>query len=156
MTKQETETKIEHPTIITVYGLIDPFSHHVMYVGRTTWPVDARISRHMTEARFFDGVNHHRTRKHDWLSQLNSLGLKPLWIALAQTGDDDDASRLERAFIAAFEHTATNKRRGGDGHKKKHTEMAKANMRRAKAIKRSERYEETTTTRGSDVARIEL
>jgi hypothetical protein len=78
----------------TIYGLFDPRTGHLRYVGRTTNLV-RRFKAHCTSS---DTIN---KRKYAWIQDLRRLGLLPE-IQELDTADDDTVTDLENFYIGYF------------------------------------------------------
>ncbi len=75
-----------------VYGLSDPRTGELRYVGKTTWGRH-RLRQHIAEAR----GGRHNTKKNAWLCHLLKVGLEPE-IQVLETGDTEDALLAAEAF----------------------------------------------------------
>lgn len=96
-----------------VYGLHDPSTGELRYIGQTTTTVAARLSVHMAPASL---------RKHSyvcrWLRGLNQRGLRPTTSIIAEAADQEELDRLEIHHIAAARAAGvrlTNLSDGGGG-----------------------------------------
>ena len=88
-----------------IYGLIDPKTNQVRYVGKTNNP----------EQRLFDHTRHSkkkRTYKDKWICSLIEIGLKPIIAILEECGDD--WAEREMHHISLYENL-TNLTKGGEG-----------------------------------------
>lgn len=100
------------PSVVYVYGLVDPRTGLIRYVGKTKDPKD-RIGSHLTEARH---VGCPRTYKNYWVRRLLAEGLRPGMLLLCRC--DSDGCAEEVAIIAEFRARGfrlTNGTCGGDG-----------------------------------------
>jgi len=91
-----------------IYGLIDPKSHYLRYVGKSNNPKD-RLRGHMT-----DKCRCHRT---NWLSGLGMLGLKPQ-IRIIDVVPKENWKFWEKFYIAKYRSLGfklVNGTEGGDG-----------------------------------------
>jgi hypothetical protein len=96
-----------------IYGLIDPCSGELRYVGKSVDSAEGRLSDHLSESR-----RGYRTHRHNWLRQLLAAGLKPD-IEVLETHETAEALvEAERHFIAYFRSVGcrlTNATDGGEG-----------------------------------------
>jgi len=93
-----------------VYGLFDPRTGYLRYIGKTVQPLNERINQHL--ARITS-----KTHKNMWLRQLKEQGLKPACFSL-ETCTPDVVDQRERELIALFKELGadlTNHTDGGDG-----------------------------------------
>lgn len=111
-----------------VYGLIDPRSGGLRYVGKTERSAVARLKRHIHNAR--EGVKSH---VYNWLRQLLAAGLKPEVEVLERHETAEALDEAERHFIAYFRSIGcdvVNLTSGGDGSVGyRHTEQSKQKQR---------------------------
>lgn len=79
----------------SIYALCEPDTGAVRYVGRTAYPVNSRLSRHIQEA-----LHSSRNRPvHSWIATLAKQGQRPAIMILEEC--NPDASReLEAHWIA--------------------------------------------------------
>lgn len=94
---------------IFIYGLVDPETRGVRYVGKSIRPFE-RLTSHMNEP-----PGCHRTH---WLRELRSRGLKPTMIVLQVFADGEAWQESERFWIAEGKRRGwnlTNNTIGGDG-----------------------------------------
>ena len=97
---------------ISIYGLIDPRSGELRYIGKAT-DVPRRISTHYTEARKGNVLHSRR-----WLAGLLVQGLKADVEILEHVEDNEKANEAERFWIASMRLAGanlTNRTCGGDG-----------------------------------------
>lgn len=93
-----------------VYGLVDPRSKEVRYVGWTS-----NIRRRMRE--HCCPKDRERAYKDNWLRELKTSGLSPICITL-ETGNGDGYGEAEKHWIAKYRDSGvrlTNITDGGDG-----------------------------------------
>jgi hypothetical protein len=92
-----------------IYGLKDPRSGLIRYVGKTTKRVEQRVAEHFAEARHEE---HHRAH---WFRNLAKLNLVPRAVVL-EVVDESSANARERYWIKQFSGPhLTNGTEGGDG-----------------------------------------
>lgn len=94
-----------------IYGLIDPRTSEVRYVG-WTYDVRRRFHEHLTGAK-----RERNTYKAAWVYQLDKLGLTPLCQVL-ESGTGDGWAAAEKKWIAYYRnagHKLTNLTDGGEG-----------------------------------------
>lgn len=95
--------------IIYIYGLIDPITAEVRYIGKSIRPKE-RLTNHMNEVS-----NCHRSH---WLQSLKSIGLKPEMVILEELDGASDWQAVERKWIQygrGAKWPLTNNTDGGDG-----------------------------------------
>lgn len=80
-----------------IYGIIDPRTSEVHYVGRTGVSIKKRLCDHIAAARFFKGRD---LPVMIWLNSLLDEGIRPEAIELARTEDLFEAMQLEAQYIA--------------------------------------------------------
>lgn len=73
-----------------IYGLVDPRTRGVRYVGQTVSP-EQRYSQHVSSTE--------NTPKGVWIQELRSVGLKPDFIILDTTESEDQVNYLETWWI---------------------------------------------------------
>lgn len=91
---------------VTVYGLTDPRTGEVRYVGKTTWTLAHRLKGHISDAK----CNTH-THKARWINDVLKVGLRPRAVPL-ETVPSAQWEQAERRWIAAFPRL-TNTTAGG-------------------------------------------
>jgi group I intron endonuclease len=113
---------------LEVYGLIDPRSGELRYVGKTERSNVVRLKRHVHNAH--EGVSSHA---YNWLRQLLAAGLKPEVSVLEVHETAEALNEAERHLIAYFRSIGcdlTNATEGGDGSVGyRHTEESKQKQR---------------------------
>jgi hypothetical protein len=100
------------PHKFLVYGLRDPRTNEIRYVGKSTSGL-GRPKAHFRESRRGDYDSH----KSRWLRQLDAAGLRCEIVVLQACGNDSEAIAAERAWIAMGKPagTLTNMTDGGEG-----------------------------------------
>lgn len=88
-----------------IYGLRDPRTRRIRYVGCTIQSLLVRLAGHMAEAR----SPHAKTRKVVWLRR---LGREPGIVLLARCRSAERGAELERRWIEHFGKRLTNQVRG--------------------------------------------
>lgn len=74
----------------TIYGLIDPRTYAIRYVGMTMNHPEVRLQQHLKE---FDG------ERGRWLEELKRIGSKPSIVILDFAPDFEEAGKKERWWI---------------------------------------------------------
>lgn len=74
-----------------VYHLVDPVSHVVRYVGKSTAPA-ARLKEHIRES-----IERQNTEKKQWIKGLLDQGLQPVMVIVGRYPTDLHARRRESA-----------------------------------------------------------
>lgn len=95
-----------------VYGLIDPVTQQLRYVGLTTRGA-VRIAYHQRWSKRDD-----RTRRASWIRSLRRRGLAPDWCVLEQCDTDEQLGAAERYWISYYRRRGfdlTNLKDGGFG-----------------------------------------
>ncbi len=94
-----------------IYGLIDPRTAGLRYVGRTYRP-PRRLRDHLREA-----ASGRRLHRCNWIRQLASAGLEPEWLVIEVTTSElvEDAERFWIAYFKAIGADLTNQTDGGEG-----------------------------------------
>lgn len=95
-----------------VYGLVDPRTRELRYIGQST-NVARRVRRHLT-ASSMQGETH----KNRWLRGLIAGGFKPEFFVIDNASSKEELNQAERFFIAYFRALGarlTNTTDGGDG-----------------------------------------
>lgn len=95
--------------MVFIYGLIDPFTFKVRYIGKTI-NLKQRFDRQMNERS-----NTHRCH---WIQSLRKKGKKPTQVVLQQLNDDEDWQAAEIKWIAIakkYGWDLVNGTDGGDG-----------------------------------------
>jgi hypothetical protein len=80
---------------ITIYGLIDPRTDILRYVGQTKSP-KKRYWRHCHPAK------NQRTHRDNWIRSLLGQGLTPTFIELARAPTRDEANTAESFWISSL------------------------------------------------------
>lgn len=78
--------------MFTIYGLIDPLSYYVRYIGVTNKHLEVRLDQHMM---LKDGCK----TKVQWLITLVDLGLKPTIFVLGYAKDKETTYQIEKEWI---------------------------------------------------------
>jgi hypothetical protein len=117
-----------------IYGLCDPRTSELRYIGQTTRGLD-RIKGHL----FPSALKQTSTHKSKWLRALNCIGLKPTGIILEEFSNDSMLSEAEEFWIAYFRFLGcnlTNSTSGGEGGFRHSTEtkLRIGNIHRGKSL----------------------
>ncbi len=97
---------------IVIYGLYDPRTNDIRYIGKTSISLEERLQQHIGNAK--GGT---RTHKANWIRLLLSLKLEPYIKILGET-TENAWQEDEKAWIAKAEGESaklTNLTKGGDG-----------------------------------------
>lgn len=92
---------------IKIYGLLDPRTNNIRYVGQTKRDLSVRLSRHILDK---PKCNNH---KYNWICSLKNENLKPIIIELEICNDTNWKER-ERYWIGQY-NNLTNLTAGGEG-----------------------------------------
>lgn len=99
-------------SMFCVYGLIDPTTHELKYVGYSVQYLE-RYKEHLLPSNL-----KHRTKKNAWLRKLLSSDLKPEIIVLEETDSESEGLEKEVELIEYYKSIGcdlTNGTLGGDG-----------------------------------------
>lgn len=136
-----------------IYGLVDPRTDELRYVGKSNDPV-RRTYNHITDAK------KKFTYRDRWIKQLLDLGLKPKLEILEDGIKDKDWNEIERWWIfmaKACGHRLTNGTEGGTGfgsgvnhygYGKKYPDSHRENMSRVKMGSNNPMYGKVGGNRG--------
>lgn len=97
--------------MVCIYGLVDPISREIRYVGKSTNPHD-RLKLHLSKKSLTTN-----SAKNIWLRSLLSKGLRPILVVL-QSVPEDKWAEAERAWIVQGRMIGwqiTNTSDGGEG-----------------------------------------
>ena len=95
-----------------IYGLIDPNTQKIKYIGKTCDPIN-RLKSHLSKASLKPP-----TYKNHWLKKLLRNKQVPIFKIIAKTTRYRIANTLEKRYIAKYKnlgYTLTNGTPGGDG-----------------------------------------
>lgn len=99
-----------------IYGLLDPRTKELRYIGKTTTTLRDRLNKHMTEARS-KSKNYHKLF---WIRALIEEQLRPEIIEIEEVLDIgvlDDRERYWIAYYRSMGANLVNLTEGGDGAK---------------------------------------
>lgn len=97
-----------------IYGLVDPRTGHLRYVGKTERALSVRLANHIHRA-LRQKTNEH---KRNWIRKMIAEGLRPQIVQLWETSDVDILSQAECFWIKYFRQMGcnlTNATDGGEG-----------------------------------------
>ena len=96
---------------VVIYGLVDPRSGDIRYVGKTVKP-EQRLYMHV----YIAVTGRRGSHKDRWIKELDRLGLRPEMVKLA-TCEHSEWQRVEREMIATLRASGrlTNLTAGGEG-----------------------------------------
>ena len=93
-----------------IYGLVDPTSNAIRYVGFTSKKLDRRLWEHIHESKSRNTCHRHR-----WIRSLIRNGSLPT-IRMLETVTEENRQERERAWIVALSaNNLTNSTDGGEG-----------------------------------------
>jgi integrase len=78
-----------------VYGLSDPETKELRYIGQTRLRIDARLRTHLSDSNM-----RKRHKVTEWLAELKAAGLVPTASVLATAFDREELLALERHYIS--------------------------------------------------------
>lgn len=113
-----------------IYGLIDPRSGELRYVGKTVRTAHRRLRRHLAASYLMK----EDTYKARWLRQLAAAGLEPEVEVLERVATKEHLCEAERFHIAYWRYIGadlTNTTAGGDGIGLPHTAASREKIRAA-------------------------
>lgn len=128
--------KFAHMTCV-IYGLFDPITTQLRYVGKTAGPLERRLRGHINDVK--------RGRvyipRHRWIAGLIAGGVEPIICEIEEVaGDWREAEQFWIAYFRSIGCNLLNATDGGDGicsyqhseaTKQKQSESARARYRRA-------------------------
>jgi hypothetical protein len=97
----------------TVYGLCEPDTGELRYVGKSVVSPEGRLRSHVNRAR--RGLDDHKSA---WIRMLIDYGLEPELVILEDGVSEDELNERECTWIAAMKRAGcrlTNITGGGDG-----------------------------------------
>ena len=96
--------------ITTIYGLIDPTTQELRYIGKTTLPLRIRYNRHISDA------NKVKRYSSQWVRSVLNKGYKPDVFVLEEVeGDWVEAEQFWISYWKALGARLTNHTIGGEG-----------------------------------------
>lgn len=111
-----------------IYGLVDPITKHLRYVGQTRRGLK-RIREHLRPSVLKRESHTHKSR---WVSKLLAAGEKPEMVVFQVFEDDEWLNEAERRWIEYLKgvgHQLVNATEGGDGSSGlRHSEETKKKM----------------------------
>lgn len=109
---------------VAVYGLVDPRTDQVRYVGKAADP-EARLRQHLRPSSL-----KLKSKKNSWLKAVIAAGLEPQLVIIDRVPEDqaDDAERIHIWTYRELGYDLTNGTDGGDGFRGTHSEETKAKM----------------------------
>lgn len=117
------------PGEVIIYGLYDPVTHILSYIGKTKNAVKHRLACHMN-----DSLNCRRTR---WIRELKENGLKPYYrileVVQESEGTDSECWWIKTSKLAGF--NLTNETEGGNGFSPSRESLQKKQATRLKSQK---------------------
>lgn len=116
--------------LVKMYGLYDPITKQLRYVGKTVGPLNKRFNSHISESRR-KSISH----KQKWIRLLLKANKLPV-IKLIRMVEEDKWEYWEKKLIANYKakgYPLTNNTEGGDGVTNLiHSEESKQKMSKAK------------------------
>lgn len=134
---------------IIIYGIYDPRSSELRYVGKTINPLAARLSTHLRSTE--------KNYRAQWLRSMVAKGITPVILEIARLPHDGDWQAAERYWIAHFRSLGArliNATDGGEGmlnhrptaeHRKK---IGEANARRSPEARKKAAQKRLSTLGG--------
>jgi hypothetical protein len=89
---------------VIIYALVDPITCKVRYIGRTSVGINARLSKHIHDAKY----NKRKTHKEDWIRSLLKINCKPLIRRLTEIEGWEESYELEVSLIEKYKERLTN------------------------------------------------
>jgi hypothetical protein len=125
-----------------IYGLVDPRSGELRYVGKSTSGL-TRPKKHLTSSLLRKEANTHRVK---WIKSVIKDGLLPRIVVLEETEDPELLDGLEKAAIAKFRAEGVRLVNGTDGGEgslgRRQTEGARRKISEAKRGKPGHKHTE--------------
>jgi hypothetical protein len=97
---------------VIIYALVDPITCKVRYIGRTSVSMNARLSKHIHDAKY----NKRKTHKEDWIRSLLKINCKPLIRKLTEIEGWEQSYELEVSLIEKYKDRLTNYYDKGTGY----------------------------------------
>lgn len=97
---------------VYIYGLVDPVSKEIRYVGKTVQSVENRLASHLSKAK----TSKKKTHVYCWIKSLLTQNLKPDIVVLEEV-DSKTWEESEKFFISYFKYIGadlTNNTEGGE------------------------------------------
>ncbi len=94
---------------VKIYGLVDPETDEIRYVGKTVKTLSSRLSNHVYNAK----VTKHNRHLSNWFLKFLNKGLKPLIIEL-EKATEENWKEIEMKWIKKLPNLI-NLTEGGDG-----------------------------------------
>jgi hypothetical protein len=82
--------------MVSIYGLYDPFTLELRYVGKTKYLLSTRLSQHVCEAKKFN-----KTHRHKWIRSLLKKDTKPN-IKLLKEATKSNWEEIEKKLISDY------------------------------------------------------
>jgi hypothetical protein len=82
---------------VNIYGLVNPLSKKIFYVGATNNKLKSRLSGHIVAAKNYDRDGGHCKKRMEFILKLLNKGVKPKIILLKAVGIDE-AGFYERHY----------------------------------------------------------
>ena len=102
-----------------IYGLIDPRTKEIRYIGKTKFDLNFRLSQHINDAKsIMEGYGRRKiNKKFSWIISLFKKDLSPTMILLEIVSVNDSWIDRERYWIALYKqrYRLTNMTSGGEG-----------------------------------------
>lgn len=96
-----------------IYGLVDPLSNKIRYIGFTSYPLQRRLSKHISESRNIKL----KTHKARWIRLLLAENLEPTIVCISETTREkccqDEKNTIMEFLSKGFD--LTNQTHGGEG-----------------------------------------
>jgi hypothetical protein len=89
---------------VIIYALVDPITCKVRYIGRTSVSMNARLSKHIHDAKYFKK----KTHKENWIRSLLKINCKPLIRKLTEIEGWKKSYELEVSLIEKYKDRLTN------------------------------------------------
>lgn len=100
--------------IFIIYGLIDPTSKEVRYIGKTTTSLKTRLNNHLYKVR----SKRDKSKKAIWIQELFSKNQVPEIVELYKSSEEDWKEK-ERKFISQYPNLVNSTRGGNGAHSRK-------------------------------------
>lgn len=118
-----------------IYGLVDPMTHQLRYIGKSERGL-LRPAQHSMDSY----LKRDQTHKGNWVRNLVATGLRPSVVVIQELPDKDILPEAEAFWIAYFKTMScplTNHCQGGLGFTGKHTEETKKKISMARLGRRA-------------------
>lgn len=109
---------------VIIYGLVDPITLEVRYIGRTRCSLKKRLAEHISKAKY----NCCKTHKGAWIRSLLKINSKPYIRKLTSVIGWKESHDLERSLINKYKDRLVNHDDRGEGGFRIYTKEQRKNI----------------------------